>query len=128
MSAIHHLDPIEKQLLYQRCYDLLAPGGVLLNGDEVRPDNDRDYLSALNAWADHLRREMASGHIPPAFHAACLGWIDRNVIHFGQPKKSGDDCHESQAAQRAYFRSAGFTTADAPWQKDLWTVLRGWKN
>src|SRR5436190_17964814 len=36
MSAIHHLDPAEKQNFYRQCFDVLAPGGKLLNGDEVR--------------------------------------------------------------------------------------------
>jgi tRNA (cmo5U34)-methyltransferase len=128
MSAIHHLDLTEKQSLYQRCYDLLGPSGILLNGDEVRAPDDREYLVALNSWTDYMRREMAASTIPPPFHAACLGWIDRNVTHFGQPKKSGDDCHETVAAQLTYFRSARFTTADAPWQKGLWAVLRGMKS
>jgi len=128
MSAIHHLDPTEKQSLYQRCFDVLAPDGVLLNGDEVRPEDDREYLVTLNAWADHMRREMGAGTIPPLFHSALHGWIDRNVSRFGQPKKSGDDCHETIATQLAYFRSAGFSRADAPWQKDLWAILRGIKD
>jgi hypothetical protein len=127
MSAIHHLEPAEKQSLYQRCHDLLAPGGIMLNGDEVRAAADRDYLATLNSWVDHMRREMASGAIPPTFHPALHGWIDRNVTRFGQPKKSGDDCHETIAAQLAYFRTAGFLIADAPWQKGLWAVLRGVK-
>ncbi len=128
MSAIHHLDPAEKQSLYRRCYDVLALGGILLNGDEVRAEDDGEYLANLNSWADHMRREMAGGTIPPPFHSALHGWIDRNVTRFGQPKKSGDDCHESIATQLAYFRSAGFSLADSPWQKDLWAILRGVKN
>ena len=35
MSAIHHLESIEKRNLYQRCYDLLKPGGWFLNTDEM---------------------------------------------------------------------------------------------
>jgi tRNA (cmo5U34)-methyltransferase len=127
MSAIHHLDPAEKESLYRRCHAALAPGGVLLNGDEVRAADEREYLAALNAWADHMRREMAGGPIPPPFHFALHGWIDRNVTHFGQPKKSGDDCHETIDVQLDYFRSAGFSRADAPWQQDLWAILRGVK-
>jgi SAM-dependent methyltransferase len=127
MSAIHHLDPAEKESLYGRCYAALAPGGVLLNGDEVRAQTDTEYLAALSNWADHMRRNMSSGQIPPVFHDALHGWIDRNVNRFGQPKQSGDDCHESIAAQLCYFRSAGFATADCPWQRDLWAVLRGVK-
>jgi len=125
MSAIHHLEPAEKETLYCRCFDLLAPGGILLNGDEVRAPGDDEYLATLTAWADHMRRHMASNAIPAIFHDALHGWIDRNVTRFGQPKKSGDDCHETIAAQLAYFRSAGFTTTDSPWHRDLWAILRG---
>ena len=35
MSAIHHLEPAEKQSLYARCYEALAPNGLFLNGDEL---------------------------------------------------------------------------------------------
>jgi tRNA (cmo5U34)-methyltransferase len=128
MSAIHHLEPAEKASLYQRCFDVLAPGGVLLNGDEVRPEGDADYRAALTKWAGHMRREMAGSTIPAAFHEALEGWIDRNVAKFGQPKKSGDDCHETIEAQLAYFRAAGFAAADRPWRGDLWAILRGIKS
>jgi tRNA (cmo5U34)-methyltransferase len=127
MSAIHHLDPAEKASLYRRCFDVLAPGGLLLNGDEVRAPDDSDYMKRLTAWADHMRRSMTGGAIPATFHDAMNGWIDRNVARFGQPKKSGDDCHETIDAQLNYFRAAGFPSADCPWQRDLWAVLRGLK-
>src|SRR5262245_30282719 len=42
MSAIHHLEPAEKESLYRRCYEQLGPGGLLLNGDEVRAEDDRE--------------------------------------------------------------------------------------
>jgi tRNA (cmo5U34)-methyltransferase len=128
MSAIHHLEPAEKETLYRRCFQSLAAGGVLLNGDEVRSANEGEYLATLSTWADHMRRHMASGGIPTIFHDALRGWIDRNVARFGQPKKSGDDCHETIDAQLAYFRSAGFAIADSPWQRELWAVLRGVKS
>jgi len=127
MSAIHHLEPTEKESLYRRCYELLAPSGILLNGDEVRAESDAEYVAALSSWADHMRRIMASGAVPPLFHDALNGWIDRNVTRFGQPKKSGDDCHETIAIQLDYFRSAGFRVADSPWQQDLWAIFRGVK-
>src|SRR4051794_37070038 len=48
MSAIHHLEPPEKQSLYRRCYELLAPRGILLNGDEVRAETDSEYFTTLS--------------------------------------------------------------------------------
>jgi SAM-dependent methyltransferase len=127
MSAIHHLDPAEKQSLYRHCFETLVPGGVLLNGDEVRAEQDAAYLADVSAWADHMRAAMNSGTIPASFHPALEKWIDRNVARFGEPKQSGDDCHETIAAQLGYFKSAGFAAADCPWQRSLWAILRGCK-
>jgi tRNA (cmo5U34)-methyltransferase len=124
MSAIHHLEPAEKETLYRRCAELLVPRGVLLNGDEVRPTDEGEYLTVLQNWAGHMQRQMAGGNIPDAFHPALCGWIDRNVTRFGEPKKTGDDCHETIAAQLDYFRAARLN-ADVPWQRELWAVLRG---
>jgi SAM-dependent methyltransferase len=123
-SAIHHLEPQEKRSLYQRCYDGLAPGGVLLNGDEVRPADDTSYLALLQQWASHMRRLIQERKVPESMDEVLQGWIDRNVARFDQPRKSGDDCHETIAAQLDYFRQCGFASADAPWQRDLWAILR----
>jgi hypothetical protein len=125
MSAIHHLEPAEKQTLYQQCRNVLLPVGMLLNGDEVRAETDADCLAQVTAWADHMRRGMADGSIGELFHDALHKWIDRNVARFGQPKHSGDDCHETIEAQLAYFRTAGFTMADCPWRQAMWAVMRG---
>ncbi|HEX5104685.1 MAG TPA: class I SAM-dependent methyltransferase [Pirellulaceae bacterium] len=127
MSAIHHLEPAEKQSLYRQCFEALAPGGLLLNGDEVRAAADDAYRAELWAWAGHMRAAMAGGTVPESFHPALEKWIDRNVVRFGEPKVSGDDCHETINAQLGYFRAAGFAFADCPWQQALWAVLRGQK-
>ncbi|MBC7853163.1 MAG: class I SAM-dependent methyltransferase [Pirellulaceae bacterium] len=127
MSSIHHLDPAEKQAFYQRCFDALAPGGRLLNGDEVRPDDDTQYLPILQEWTTMWEAGIASGSIPPGIHAALRGWTERNVTRFGQPKQSGDDCHETAWTQLAYFRQAGFTNAKVRWHKKLWALLSATK-
>jgi len=127
MSAIHHLEPGEKMSLYRQCYEALAAGGVLMNGDEVRAGGDEACLADLSAWAVYMRTQMAGGAIPTSFHPAIHKWIERNVTHFGRPKKSGDDCHETIEAQLSYFREVGLATVDCPWQKEMWAVMRGMK-
>ena len=52
MSAIHHLDAGEKRKCYRRAFQSLAPGGIFINGDEVRPGDDAAYLSQLRDWAN----------------------------------------------------------------------------
>lgn len=125
MSAIHHLEPAEKQTLYARCYEVLAPGGVLLNGDEVRDPDSAVYKQHLLNWSAWKHEQIASGRLSDAMAENWRRWEERNLTHFDAPRKSGDDCHETIAAQLDYFRAAGFRQADAPWQADLWAVLRG---
>jgi len=123
MSAIHHLDANEKRCLYQRCANCLADGGVLLNGDEVRPERDEDYLNECRRWAAHMEDVLAAGQIPESFQAALRGWQDRNVRPFGTPRVSGDDCHETAAVQLAALSASGLRHARVVWQRDLWAVL-----
>ncbi|MBI3838321.1 MAG: class I SAM-dependent methyltransferase [Planctomycetia bacterium] len=127
MSAIHHLDSREKQQLYQRCYDVLEPLGLLLNGDEIRAGDDRQYLAALETWAAHMRKTVAAGLVDDAMRPMLEKWIERNVDHFEQPRSSGDDCHETIEAQLGYFCECGFRGVDAPWHEQMWAVLQGIK-
>jgi tRNA (cmo5U34)-methyltransferase len=127
MSAVHHLDPAEKQIFYQRCLDTLAPGGQLFNGDEVRPDNDSEYLQILRDWVATWEEGIANGSIPLGIHAALRGWTERNVTRFNQPKQSGDDCHETAEAQLQYLRAAGFEEMKVIWRKKLWALLSAQK-
>lgn len=124
-SAIHHLEPAEKQTLYQQVATTLPAGGLFLNGDEVRPADNAEYKAIMERWAAFMHAGMNSGAIPTGFHPAALGWIERNVTRFGEPKKSGDDCHETAAVQLDYFLTAGFRAADVAWHEELWSVLRG---
>jgi SAM-dependent methyltransferase len=123
MSAIHHLDAAEKQALYRRCHDALAPGGVFINGDEYRPDSDADYLAALEWWTAQKEAAEARGQIPTSFRPMFEAWYDRNVRRFGEPRKSGDDCHETIAVQTGYLKQAGFESVTTTWNEQLWGVV-----
>jgi SAM-dependent methyltransferase len=127
MSAIHHLEPREKQTLYRRCHELLAPGGVFANGDEIRdPDNAR-YRAALTKWAAHMQDLAAAGRVSAPMAETLLGWRKRNVERFDAPRVSGDDCHETIETQLGYLRDAGFQQVRATWQKEMWAAMVGWK-
>ena len=123
MSAIHHLDPAEKRSLFQRCFDALAPGGVFLNGDEYRPESEAEYRAQLEWWVADKNSATERGLIPVSFALVFEAWYDRNVRRFGEPKQSGDDCHETIAAQTSYLRELGFADIKTVWQYKLWAVL-----
>jgi tRNA (cmo5U34)-methyltransferase len=127
MSAIHHLSGPEKKQLYARCCHALRPGGVLLNGDEIRDADDRVYKRELENWADHIFAAVAEGRIGPRMRPMLEKWKDRTVIHCDQPRASGDDCHETIDAQLGYLRAASFREAGVAWQKQMWSVLEGVK-
>jgi tRNA (cmo5U34)-methyltransferase len=123
MSAIHHLEPTEKRTLYKRSYEVLAPGGIFINGDEFRPEGDAEYLAALKRWAAHKDAATAADKIPVSFAATFEHWYDRNIRHFGEPKRSGDDCHETMAIQQKYLCDAGFAHTEIAWQREMWGLL-----
>lgn len=127
MSAIHHLDPQEKQRLYQRCYDVLEPLGTLLNGDEIRAEDDAEYRQSAETWATHMRAILASGLVSETMRPMLEAWQDLNVTRFGQPRTSGDDCHETVEAQLSYFCECGFLGVGVPWRKDMWALMQGVK-
>jgi len=127
MSAIHHLDPQEKQRLYQACHDALAQGGVLMNADEVRHEDTDVYLANMKSWAARMSEVAESEDLSEPMRRTLADWKRRNVDTFGAPKKSGDDCHETAEAQLAYLRDCGFAEVSAPWQKEMWAILRAVK-
>ncbi len=126
-SAIHHLAPDEKRALYQKCYNVLEPLGILANGDEVRAESQDEYRAALEKWAAHMRRIVAEGLVGENFSGMLEKWQQRNVAHFDQPRVSGDDCHETVQAQLACLADCGFRSVSAPWQQEMWAVLLGIK-
>jgi SAM-dependent methyltransferase len=127
MSAIHHLEPAEKRALYSHCYEALAPGGVFINGDEFRPESDEEYLALLKQWATHMQSGIDNGLIPAEFQDTFDQWHDRNIMRFGAPKRSGDDCLETLTVQRGYILSIGFKSAEIVWNEQLWGVVRARK-
>ena len=127
MSAIHHLSPEEKQAVYAQAYGALEPLGILLNGDEIRADNDAEYRSAVETWAAHMRQIVAEGRVDISMKPLLEKWEDLNVTRFGQPRTSGDDWHETVETQLAYLCDCGFRSVAAPWHKQMWAVLEGVK-
>jgi tRNA (cmo5U34)-methyltransferase len=122
-SAIHHLDPAEKLSLFRRCFEALTSGGAFINGDEYRPAADDDYLGLLEKWSAHMYSALDEGRIPESFRQTLDYWSDRNIRRIGEPKTSGDDCHETIATQLSYLRESGFITTEIVWEKELWAAI-----
>ena len=70
---------------------------------------------------------MGRGLVPADRQPTLLGWMERNVNRFGEPKQSGDDCHETAAAQLQSLFDGGLQQADVTWHHEMWAILRGIK-
>jgi len=53
--SIHHLDAEEKRALYNKVYNLLAPGGEFLNADEVKSPFSDLQKSYMEIWFENLQ-------------------------------------------------------------------------
>ncbi|HEX5472335.1 MAG TPA: class I SAM-dependent methyltransferase [Lacipirellulaceae bacterium] len=122
-SAIHHLSPAEKRGLFAKCFTALKSGGLFINGDEYRPQDDTEYRSLLEKWSAHMFSALDAGRIPASFRQTLDFWQDRNIRRFGEPKQSGDDCHETISTQVDYLQAAGFDQIDLAWNQELWAVI-----
>ncbi len=132
MSAIHHLERSEKRALYAACSDLLAPGGWLLNTDEMQGTDRAAYRESLLYWARYIDAQMA--HVPAELreHTARWrghfeNWKRRNIDGFDTPKTKGDDLHEPFTDQAGWLREIGFTNADVFVKYHLWCMIGGQK-
>lgn len=70
-----------------------------------------------------MNAAVDAGRIPASFGETIDHWYDRNIRRFGEPKTSGDDCHETIATQVGYLRDAGFADAKTVCAEKLWGVI-----
>jgi len=105
--ALHHVPTLDaKKALYDRVFQALTPGGVLVNADVTLPASEPGRTRAWRGWADHL---VASG-IEEA-----QAWR-----HFDD--WSGEDTYLPLDAEVAALEAVGFQ-ARCPWREGVSTVV-----
>ena len=108
--AIHHLDDLGKADLYRRAADRLAPGGVLVNAEQVSgptPELDRHFREQ---WRVHCRAAGATD--------AVLGAADARMAI---------DLPASVPDQLAMLDRAGLVDVACVFQSWRFAVIAGWK-
>ena len=94
--AIHHLEDADKRVLFGRVYDVLRPGGVFVNAEQVAgptPELTRALRRDVGAHVSRARGERSE------------------EIAAAQERRTHDRCADVES-QLAWLREAGFTTAD----------------
>ena len=106
--AIHHLDDAGKRDLFARIHDVLAPGGVFVNAEQVLAPTP--WLD--ERWREWHRTRSAELGTTAAEWDAAVG------------RMSHDRCATVED-QLAWLREAGFDDVAAPFQDHRFAVMAG---
>jgi tRNA (cmo5U34)-methyltransferase len=93
--AIHHLEDDQKRVLFGRVHDLLRPGGVFVNAEQVAAPTPELADLYRKAWAQMCRD---------------LGASDAEIAD-ALERRRHDRCADVES-QLAWLRECGFSTAD----------------
>ena len=126
-NAIHHLKDQRKKELYNELVQLLAPGGMLLNADEIRGESDASYLLSLRFWDSHVRKQCAEGLISRKMQDTWEAFTKRNLENFPNNDPDRKDIHCRLPLQIEWLRAAGLEGVECFWRRYLWAVFGGMK-
>lgn len=108
--AIHHLSDEEKRSLYGRILELLAPGGIFINAEQVAGASDRLQFLFESV---HLDRARALGSSEEEIRAAIR-------------RMSCDQCVTTRQ-QISWLEELGFHDVDCFYRSFRFAVFGGWK-
>jgi tRNA (cmo5U34)-methyltransferase len=106
--ALHHVpDLFLKQLLYQKIYDALLPGGLFLNADAMFDES----VQKRNRWAAHL---VSAGFTEAEAFSHLQSWRK-------------EDSYFGLETELELLRKAGFSERDIAWRYGPMAVIVGKK-
>ena len=110
--AVHHLDAAGKRTLFADLHAALAPGGVFVLADVVRPETDAGNAIAADLWDEETRhRSLELDGDLAGFEA--FRRADWN--HFRHAVLDPMDQPSSVAEHLDWLRDAGFVGVDLHW-------------
>jgi tRNA (cmo5U34)-methyltransferase len=122
--AIHHLDDAGKRRLFADLHAALAPGGVFVLADVVRPARAVGHAIAAELWYEEVkRRALAQDGTLAGFEA--FQRADWN--HFRHAGPDPIDQPSTLVEQLDWLRAAGFTDLDLHWMTAGQVIVSGWR-
>ncbi len=132
MSAIHHLESLQKKQLYKRIYDVLEESGWFFNIDEMMTVNFDAHVNNLKRWYEYgnemrkkIPKDLQTDYEILLQHFK--KWKVRNIDNIDKPKSKGDDIHESFLGQLKWLEEIGFKNVDLFVKYHLWCMIGGQK-
>jgi tRNA (cmo5U34)-methyltransferase len=122
--AIHHLDDAGKRALFADLHAALAPGGVFVLADLIRPAAAVGHAIAAELWDEEVRRRSL------ALDGTLAGFevfrrADWN--HFRHAEPDPIDKPSTLLEQLDWLRAAGFADVDAHWMTAGQVIASGWR-
>jgi tRNA (cmo5U34)-methyltransferase len=108
--AIHHLDDADKRGLAARVLEVLRPGGVFVNAEQVRGPTAWLERSQREGWLQACRREGAS-------EEELAGALARMTA----------DRHTDTETQLRWLHELGYADVDCFYKRWQFAVIAGWR-
>lgn len=122
--AIHHLDDAGKRALFADLRAALAPGGVFVLADVIRPTTAIGHEVAARMWDEEVeRRALALDGTKAGYEA--FRRADWN--HFRHEVLDPIDQPSTVAEHLTWLQEAGFRDVDLHWMMAGQVLLSGWK-
>lgn len=122
--AIHHLDGDGKRMLFRDLHALLAPGGMFVLADIMRPASPRGFAVAADAY----ERAVAERSLK---ERGDLGMLEKlrelRWNYFRHPEDDSADQPSTAAEQLRWMEEAGFRGADIHWAVAGHAIISGTK-
>jgi tRNA (cmo5U34)-methyltransferase len=122
--AIHHLDGEGKRQLFADLAAALAPGGVLVFADIVRPASAAAQLLAAAGWDEAVRASAARAGNPDAFARFQAGRWN----YFADPDPDPMDQPSTLLEQLRWLEAAGLEAVDVYWMRAGHALFGGSKS
>ncbi|MEZ5931773.1 MAG: class I SAM-dependent methyltransferase [Alphaproteobacteria bacterium] len=123
--AVHHLDGEGKRKLFADIHTMLAPGGVFVLADVIRPARPVGHEIAAELWDEAVKhRSLALDGTLAGYQA--FRRADWN--HFRHEELDPIDKPSTLVEHLDWLRSAGFADVDAHWMTAGQVLLSGWKH
>jgi tRNA (cmo5U34)-methyltransferase len=110
--AVHHLAGEDKRQLFADLHAALAPGGVFVLADLIRPDSDAGWRIAAEDWD---RAVAERSHTIYGDDRAQKKFLELRWNYFWWPDDNTIDHPSTVAEHVAWLADAGFTAIELHW-------------
>lgn len=126
-TALHWLRAADLRQVYRACAALLRPGGLLLNGDHLRPTSSPGLVElALELDRRRSARHDAEGEDWDAWWSAVRNDPDLREVLAQRDRLAFDHPEQTETSREVHeraLRDAGFSEVEVLWRKGTDAVL-----